>query len=259
MGSASSGHDSHTSRMHIVCIVLFKKRRARHPTSATTQTRFNEAQAAWRKARSEFDKAVRACRIKCYQELVASLDDGRHKLLWSAWRRVSGTPRIPMASVHDPNTEQPPLSQQHAINNMADFLKRISTSTQTTTNDPAEQQMQEEHVRQYLLNIDPESDISAEPPFTLDDVIKLCETSRTNTALGSDNISPHFLRRGGELLHKSVFMLLSICSRHGLIPQQLRHARYDSIQGGKGTPMIRTVTGPSQSHPSLHECMNDYT
>ncbi len=184
--------------------------------------------------RSEFEKAVRVCRIKCYEELVASLDDGRVKLLWSAWMRVSGSPRIPMASVHDPSTKAPPLSQQHASNNRADFLKNISTATPTSHDDPPEQQKQHERVKQYLTHIDPESDISSPPPFTLDDVITLCMSSRINTALGSDNISPHFLGHGGQVLHESVFVLLSICTRHGLMPQQLRHAHVMTLYKGEG-------------------------
>ena len=94
--------------------------------------------------------------------------------------------------------------------------------------------MHDEHVREYLLHVDPESDISSPPPFTTDDVIELCMASRTNTALGSDNISPYFIRRGGRVLHESVFMLLSICPRHGLIPQQLRHAHVMTLYKGEG-------------------------
>lgn len=214
---------------------VLQRRLRSHPTSSTTQARLKSALAACRKARSEFEKAVRACRIKCYEELMASLDDGRFKLLWAVWKRVSGSPRIPMASVHDPDTKSPPLSQQHAINNMAHFLKNISSRTPPSRRDPPELQMQEEHVRQYIMNIDPESDISSPPPFNLDDVIALCESSRTNTALGSDNISPYFLRRGGLVLHEAVYMLLSICSRHGLMPQQLRHAHVMTLYKGEGS------------------------
>ena len=210
------------------------KRRAARPNSAPTQAHFESALTAYRKARAEFENAVRACRIKCYEELVASLDDGRHKLIWSMWNRVSGSPRIPLASVHDPNNKSPPLSQQHAIDNMAQFLKHISTATPTTQHDPHEQRMQHEHVMDYLLHVDEQSDIAAPPPFTLDDVIRLCETSRTNTALGSDNVSPHFLRRGGRMLHETMFILLSICSRHGIIPQQLRHAHVMTLYKGEG-------------------------
>ena len=92
---------------------FLRKRHARHPANVTTQTRCTAALEAWRKARSEFERAVRAARIQCYEEIVASLDDGNHKLLWSAWTRATGSPRIPMASVHDPDTKAPPLSQQH--------------------------------------------------------------------------------------------------------------------------------------------------
>ena len=87
---------------------VLQRRLACHPTNPTTLARLKLARTAWHKTRSDFEKAVRACRIQFYEELVASLDDGRFKLLWSVWKRVSGSPRIPMASVHDPNTNAPP-------------------------------------------------------------------------------------------------------------------------------------------------------
>ena len=233
------GRDSNIPRLHRIkqaarrVYRFMQKRHARHPT-ANTEAKLTNTLTRWRKARNEFEKAVRAARIQCYEELVASLDDGCHKLLWSSWKRASGSPRIPMASVHDPISKSPPLSQQHAINNMAEFLKSISTATQTTPCDPPEQQMQDQHVTEYLLHVDPESDISLSPPFTIDDVTQLCLASRINTALGSDNVSPYFLRRGGRMLHETVFMVLSICSRHGLIPQQLRHAHVMTLYKGDG-------------------------
>lgn len=37
------------------------------------------------------------------------------------------------------------------------------------------------------------------------------------------------------MLHESIFVLLSICSRHGLIPQQLRHAHVMTLYKGEGS------------------------
>jgi hypothetical protein len=94
--------------------------------------------------------------------------------------------------------------------------------------------MQEEHVTEYTSRVPHESDLSMAPSFCLDDVTRLCSTSRLTTALGSDNISPHFLRHGGVALHKALFLLLSICSRHGLIPSSFRHAHVVTLYKGEG-------------------------
>ena len=82
-----------------------------------------------------------------------------------------GQPVLLVSPWHPYMTPTPKHLPYH--NNMAEFLKRISTSTPTTPLDPPEQQIQDEHVREYLLHVDPESDISSPPPFTTDDVTEL--------------------------------------------------------------------------------------
>ncbi len=94
--------------------------------------------------------------------------------------------------------------------------------------------MQEQHVQEYLSNIPHHSDLALIPSFSLQDVSRLCSTSRLTTALGSDNISPYFLRRGGDALHKALFLLFSIFSRHGLIPTSFRHAHVVTLYKGEG-------------------------
>ncbi len=85
------------------------------------------------------------------------------------------------------------------------------------------------------MNTVPAAPAAPLPPcFSLVDVEKVCTEFRLNTALGSDNISPYFLRHGGKLLHRAVHQLLSICSWYGVVPAQFRHAHVFTLYKGDG-------------------------
>ncbi len=102
------------------------------------------------------------------------------------------------------------------------------------------------NVHEYLSSQVPiESNIACEPQFTVADVILHCSTFRLNTTLGSDNISPHFLRHGGPKLHAALlFLLFSICSRHGITPSSFCHAHVMALYKGEGD-----IIDPSNYRP----------
>ena len=85
-------------------------------------------QAAYIKAKSDFKKAVREAKAAQWLALAGSCDtttpDNRHKLLWSASKRLMSSARIPAASFCDEHGA-PPTSPQQAINNMAAHLACI--------------------------------------------------------------------------------------------------------------------------------------
>ena len=209
-----------------------QKRMVDNPQSRSTPVLIAEAKRNLVTAKREFDNTVRACRIQCLEELAASLDDGRHKLLWSVWKRLAASPRIPMALVPDMHTKAPPSSLQQSINNMATHLASIST--QSSSVGSTEEQMQQEHVREYLSRIPSIPNVSSSPLFTQKDVTEFCLSFRLHTAIGSDNISPYMLRHGGDRLHQALFLLFSICSRHGLIPASFKHAHVVTLYKGDG-------------------------
>ena len=83
-------------------------------------------------------------------------------------------------------------------------------------------------------NVSPHSNVGEAPSFSLSDVVTACKHFRLNTALGSDNVSPYFLRYGGDSLHAALFLLFSICSRHGLMPSSFRHGHVMTLYKGDG-------------------------
>jgi hypothetical protein len=190
-------------------------------------------QAAYAKAKGEFNKAVREAQRLYWQELAEACDEttphNKHKLLWSRSKRLMHTARVPAASFCDANGA-PPLTPQHAINNMASHLASVST----LANDPSHDVDHERHVREYLSDIPTYPNIHQPPPFDLTAVESICSSFRLNTAYGPDNVSPYFLRYGGKSVHEALFMLFSICSRHGTCPSSFRHGHVVTIYKGEG-------------------------
>lgn len=190
-------------------------------------------QAAYVKAKGEFNKAVREARQMYWQQLAEACDEttphNKHKLLWSRSKRLMCSARVPAASFCDA-TGAPPLTPQHAINNMASHLASVST----LAHDPSHDVDHERHVREYLADVPTYPNIHQLPPFDLAAVESVCSSFRLNTAYGSDNVSPFFLRYGGKSLHQALFILFSICSRHGTCPSSFRHGHVVTLYKGEG-------------------------
>ena len=117
-----------------------------------------------------------------------------------------------------------------------------STLGQAVTTQYATQQ--ELVVAAYLNNMDNAAPLSAPLPFVLDDVVRASSSFRLNTALGSDKVSPYFVLYGGAALHSALFLMFSICSRHGLIPSAWRHGLVVTLYKGDGD-----VNDPSNYRP----------
>jgi hypothetical protein len=193
----------------------------------------NAIQSAYVQARSTFDAAVKEGKDKCWKKSIASCDvvgaNNKHKLIWSQVKRFTSSERTPSASFCD-NTGHPPTSPQQAINNMAAHLARISS----LTSDASHSRQHERNVMEYLNTIPSYSNTQEPPPFTLPKVSEVCTHFRLHTAMGSDNVSPYFLKHGDTPLHHALFTLYSICWRHGMIPSMFKHGHVATLYKGDG-------------------------
>ena len=219
----------------------YVRRRGRSPPSildlVTSQRDYVEAKSA-------FLKAVSEARKECWYELAAACDGitphNKHKLLWSKRKRIWPSSRVPPASFCAADGS-PPLTPTHALDNMASHLAAVSSPKY----DPQHDAIHERHVEECISNdIPPCSNPSETPPFSLDHVTSACSSFRLNTALGSDNISPYFLRYGGPALHRALNSLYTIMSRNGVIPTQLKHGHIVTIYKGEGE-----VSDPNNYRP----------
>ena len=195
------------------------------------------------KAKGALRSAINKGQQGYWDELTAAIDEttpnNRHKPYWARLKRVMPSTLKPMTSCVDRNGA-PPLTPQHALNNLAEHLAHVSS----LAHDPSYDVKHEHHVKEYHTNIPPHSNVRESPPFSLDDVSQYCLKFRLNTALGSDNVSPYFLKNGGEIIHKSLFILFSICSRHGMVPTLFKHGHVVTLYKGEGE-----VSDPNNYRP----------
>lgn len=103
---------------------------------------------------------------------------------------------IPSASyihITDP-AAPPPLTPIDNLN----IIRKHFESVSTLPDDPAFNKSQDDTVKATLKSLHlPSQPVSL--PFTLDQLTDACQHVNTNTALGSDDISPHFIKHGGPI------------------------------------------------------------
>ena len=125
------------------------------------------------KAKGALRSAINKGQQGYWDELTAAIDEttpnNRHKPYWARLKRVMPSTLKPMTSCVDRNGA-PPLTPQHALNNLAEHLAHISS----LAHDPSYDVQHEHHVKEYLTNIPPHSNVRESPPFSLDDVSQYC-------------------------------------------------------------------------------------
>jgi len=207
------------------------RRRGRVPPSPLllAQTR-----SRYLKARGAFLTAVNKGKKEYWDGVVAAIDEqtqnNKHKPFWARVKRVMPSLNKAIASFPDARGA-PPLTPQHAIDNMADHLASVSSLTAHPSHDATHERHVMSHLRGYVPS---HSNVRELPSFSLDDVKQACLRFRLNTALGSDNIAPHFLIHGGNIIQQSLYMLFSMFWRHGMVPDSLRHGHVVTLYKGEG-------------------------
>jgi ribonuclease HI len=229
-------HDTYVRRRRVM-------RKLKHDNTASTDVR-KASRKGYLEARAAFLAAAPKAKSKEWDAVAAACDDTndkkKHKIVWSKWKRTKPSTRVPAASFPDAQGK-PPRTHTQALNNMVAHLASISSPSYDVKHDAEHEQ----HVRDYLRLHVPEVPVAPKAPsFTLADVEKACSTFRLNTALGSDNVSPYFLRYGGKTLQRAVWMLFSMCSWYGVVPTSFRHGHVMPLYKGEGE-----ATDPNNYRP----------
>jgi exonuclease III len=185
------------------------------------------------KARNVFRVVVREAKQTSSNKLTESVDACK-KVAWSQLRRLTkgASKPITFGTFNSPDGTIP-KSRQESVDNLSHHLAAASTvpthpSFDTTHHEMVEQTIDDDEQEQNTLT-------KTNPlPFTMKQLIEACSHAKLNTALGTDEISPHFLRQGGSTLHTALYLLFSICYGHGRIPSDFKHAKIVAIYKQSG-------------------------
>ena len=154
-------------------------------------------------ARTAFRQAMRDAKEQCWGELVEQVSQNHH-IVWKAWHRTLPSTQHPLPTFTSSNpSDPPPLNATDNLNYIASHFQTIST----LPNDPAFNRSEDNNVKHTIDSLRlPSTPVTL--PFTKQQLQDQCEHININTALGPDDISPHFLKHGGPALcfHSQVEM-----------------------------------------------------
>jgi hypothetical protein len=173
-------------------------------------------QRAYQHARHLFRTAMREAKQACWQELVEQVCKD-HKIVWTAWHRTvpATSHALPAFNRLDPAHDPPSCTPVDNLNIMARHIQNIST----IPHDASFNNSQDETVRQTVESLQLPT-IPVTLPFTQQQLTDACAHINTNTALGPDDVSPHFLKHGGPMLMSCLFLMFHLCYQHGVLPSQ---------------------------------------
>lgn len=173
-------------------------------------------QRAYQQARHLFRTAMREAKQACWHELVEQVCKD-HKIVWTAWHRTvpSTSHALPSFNRLDPAHDPPACTPIDNLNIMAQHIQNISTipcdaSFNNSEDDNVQRTIESLHLPPTPVTL----------PFTHQQLTDACTNINTNTALGPDDISPHFLKHGGPMLMSCLFLIFHICYQHGILPCQ---------------------------------------
>jgi len=218
--------DPNIQTLHIRYIKLdrkrFKLRGKGRPISSQLQHDYQQA-------RKTFKEAKRAAQDKCWEDLVQQVSHNHH-VIWTAWHHTipSTFHPLPTFASHDSNI--PP--SQTPIDNL-NIIGKHFESVSTLPDDPAFNKSMDDTVTQTVQSLTlPSQPVTL--PFSEQQLIDACQHVNTNTALGPDDISPHFIKHGGPMLMSCLFLLFHLCYQHGMLPSQFTDGIVVALFKNKG-------------------------
>jgi endonuclease/exonuclease/phosphatase family metal-dependent hydrolase len=186
------------------------------------------------KARNEFRTASRQAKLDASNKSSESIESNK-KVAWSQHKRLVKHTYNPMGTFRDKD-DILPKDRQESIDNMSYHFAKTSQISEDPSFDSNHHTLVENDATNGLYNDGETITLTscAGLPFSLQQLSTACTQAKIHTALGPDEISPHFLRQGGATLHSALHLLFTICYGHGRIPTPLKHAKVVAIYKQSG-------------------------
>jgi hypothetical protein len=214
-------YDSNDLRAALINMRYHHRRYVRHRSSA-------DLRHAYINARSIFRALVDSAKLKWKEARSRRIHDSvnAHHMDWDGWRQVSRHSSIHPTSIPD-SSNRLPVNQQQSVENIAQFYERIfhthnipsGCHDPSIPNSASHESVISAFVRQPAVC---ESTSSEDGEFTYEDVEHACLHVKVRTAMGPDDISPYFIRYGGESLFRALHTFFNFCWRFSVLPQDLR-------------------------------------
>ena len=185
----------------------------------------------YRIARHAFRDACRRAKRRSFTILASSIQQPNNQPNWEAFRRTAGkSTSANLSCVRDPSGEVP-SSLAHSLDNMANFLEEVCTLNNVPPS------ADDAVINDYVLSGDRLNESSPfDDDISLDEVVLGCNRVNLTSAIGPDNISPHFLKHLPHSMHIMLWQLFNYSWLHSLLPQQWKQAHVVLIPKKDGDP-----------------------
>jgi hypothetical protein len=197
-------------------------------------SRHEQCKSDYRQARYKFRTACRNAKKQSFSMLAATVQAADNNPNWSAFHRTIGLKQANLSCVKDHHGALP-HNMAHSLDNVASFLKEVNTlnNVPPSPNDAK--------VNNYVNSPSPLSDSSNSSSrfnrdISFNEVRKICNKINLASAIGPDNISPHFLKHLPHSMLTLLWQIFNYSWTHSLLPQQWKQADVVLIPKKGGDP-----------------------
>jgi hypothetical protein len=182
-------------------------------------------------AKATYRDAASNAKNQCWRQIADKIDD-KHKIVWAKWKLTNPSNLPPLSSFSTPACPFP-SSPQQSLDNLASHFASIST----IPNDPSFDIKTDIEVNHYHSQSIPPLPFAidlVDLPFKVEDLVRQCAYVNLHTSLGPDDISPSFLRYGGDKLYECLYMFFRLCYNYGVLPREFVSANVVPIYKESG-------------------------
>jgi hypothetical protein len=193
-----------------------------------------DARKAYHTARSNWSKVCAEAKLQSWADLCQSTMDPDSRLRWSQFKRTSPSIFTSLSSIPDAANALPVDHVASLTNLNSTFI--LNGTPSALIPDRAQYDATVHRVESWG---DP-SQSSLEPhasddwTFTADDVKDQCTRQHTNTAPGTDNLLPIFLKFAGPAAWEALAQIYTFSWRHSVTPLAWREANVMALYKGDG-------------------------
>jgi hypothetical protein len=191
--------------------------------SAQFETELKELKTQYNKCFNEWKNIIRKAKDESWHSFCNEIQNDPNGTL--LWKNVKKSIPKQFGSHNSFNniTGCLPKDTRQSLNNITNYFINSAIPKQIINNNNI-----------HLDNIETEIDESDNWIFTVEEITETCRFYRQNTAPGPDNILPHFLKYGSELLYNALTVIFNVSWKYGILPQQWKDANVFAMYKQKG-------------------------
>ena len=185
----------------------------------------------YRQSRHSFRQACRQAKRLSFTILAASIQQPNNQPNWNAFRRTTGSSKSANLSCVRDSKGEVPTNIAHSLDNISSYLQEVNTLNNVPPSN------HDAIVNEYVESKDRLLESSQfDDDISFNEVRRACHRVNLSSAIGPDNISPHFLKQLPHSMHTLLWQFFNYSWTHSLLPLQWKQADVVLIPKKDGDP-----------------------